>query len=220
MPISPLAGQPAESAALIDPARLIARLLRDSSRSRRRRAARVVRNLGPSRQRVRRLVQRAAHSGDHAGDLRLSRAGANRRTAVSGNRHAHFIRARVCERARSAGGERRGDCGSRCRGRGRPVWWTWTTRRRRRFRMRLSITIAAGQAALADGIVITPSHNPPEDGGFKYNPPHGGPADSGITKFIQDLANTLLEGKLAGVKRIPFGCRDEGRHHAAPRFHR
>src|SRR5579872_2471956 len=59
-------------------------------------------------------------------------------------------------------------------------------------------------AAVADGIVITPSHNPPEDGGFKYNPPHGGPADSGITKFIQDLANQLLEAKLAGVKRIPL----------------
>jgi phosphoglucomutase len=59
-------------------------------------------------------------------------------------------------------------------------------------------------AALADGIVITPSHNPPEDGGFKYNPPHGGPADSNITKFIQDLANSLLEAKLAGLKRVPF----------------
>ena len=61
-----------------------------------------------------------------------------------------------------------------------------------------------GPSALADGIVITPSHNPPEDGGFKYNPPHGGPADSGITKSIQDLANAFLESKLAGIKRKPF----------------
>ena len=62
----------------------------------------------------------------------------------------------------------------------------------------------SGPSAQADGIVITPSHNPPEDGGFKYNPPHGGPADSGITKLIQDTANTFLESKLAGVKRMPF----------------
>jgi phosphoglucomutase len=55
---------------------------------------------------------------------------------------------------------------------------------------------------LADGIVVTPSHNPPEDGGFKYNPPHGGPAGSDITAAIQTHANELLEGSLAGVERV------------------
>ena len=59
-------------------------------------------------------------------------------------------------------------------------------------------------SGLADGIVITPSHNPPEDGGFKYNPPNGGPAGSGITRAIQDQANELLEAGLAGVRRMPF----------------
>ncbi len=59
-------------------------------------------------------------------------------------------------------------------------------------------------AGLADGIVITPSHNPPEDGGFKYNPPEGGPADKVITGRIEKEANTFLERSLRGVERIPF----------------
>jgi phosphoglucomutase len=57
---------------------------------------------------------------------------------------------------------------------------------------------------LADGIVITPSHNPPEDGGFKYNPTNGGPADTDVTKWVQDRANELLRAGNAGVKRVPF----------------
>ena len=63
-------------------------------------------------------------------------------------------------------------------------------------------------AGLADGIVVTPSHNPPADGGFKYNPPNGGPADTDVTRWIQDEANRILEAAgadgLEGIRRIPF----------------
>ena len=59
-------------------------------------------------------------------------------------------------------------------------------------------------SGLADGVVITPSHNPPESGGFKYNPPNGGPADTDVTKWIQAKANELLAARLAGVKRISY----------------
>ena len=57
---------------------------------------------------------------------------------------------------------------------------------------------------LADGIVVTPSHNPPEDGGFKYNPTNGGPADTDVTHWVEDRANDLLRAGNAGVKRVPF----------------
>ncbi|HYN09755.1 MAG TPA: phosphoglucomutase (alpha-D-glucose-1,6-bisphosphate-dependent) [Vicinamibacterales bacterium] len=59
---------------------------------------------------------------------------------------------------------------------------------------------------LADGIVITPSHNPPEDGGFKYNPPNGGPADTEVTRWVENRANELLRGNNIGVKRVPFAA--------------
>jgi len=63
---------------------------------------------------------------------------------------------------------------------------------------------AGGPAARADGIVVTPSHNPPPDGGFKYNPPDGGPAGTDITGQIQDRANQLLADGLKGVRRVPY----------------
>src|SRR4029077_3318860 len=62
------------------------------------------------------------------------------------------------------------------------------------------------QNQLADGIIVTPSHNPPEDGGFKYNPPNGGPADVDVTGWIQERANDLLRDGIAKVKRVPFAA--------------
>jgi len=71
-------------------------------------------------------------------------------------------------------------------------------------------------SGLADGIVITPSHNPPDDGGFKYNPPNGGPANTDITGWIQSRANRLLEGGLKEVRRTPFA---QARRAATTREH-
>ncbi|HEY9311998.1 phosphoglucomutase (alpha-D-glucose-1,6-bisphosphate-dependent) [Williamsia sp.] len=66
------------------------------------------------------------------------------------------------------------------------------------------LTHNRGTGSRADGIVVTPSHNPPRDGGFKYNPPNGGPADTDITTLVAARANELLRGGLGGVKRTPF----------------
>jgi len=71
---------------------------------------------------------------------------------------------------------------------------------------------AAGPAHRADGVVVTPSHNPPTDGGFKYNPPDGGPAGTEITKWIQDRANEVLAQGMAAVRRIPYARAREAAH--------
>ncbi len=65
--------------------------------------------------------------------------------------------------------------------------------------------LVSGSANRADGIVITPSHNPPRDGGFKYNAPHGGPGGEEITRTIQASANSYLEHRMQGVRRMPYG---------------
>ena len=82
-----------------------------------------------------------------------------------------------------------------------------------RCRTRSSPTTAAARPGLADGIVVTPSHNPPRDGGFKYNPPNGGPADTDATGWIQDRANELHRGRAQG--RAPDAVRPgpRRRHH-------
>jgi phosphoglucomutase len=74
----------------------------------------------------------------------------------------------------------------------------------------------ARKSGLADGIVITPSHNPPDNGGFKYDPPHGGPADSSVTSWIESRANELLRKALEGVKRISF---QKARHSSTTHQH-
>ena len=76
--------------------------------------------------------------------------------------------------------------------------------RRLLFPMRFSLTTADRKTGLADGIVITPSHNPPDDGGFKYNPPKGGPAEPAVSDWIEAKANEFLKSGLQGVKRISF----------------
>ncbi len=70
--------------------------------------------------------------------------------------------------------------------------------------LRANLGTSPSGAGLADGIVVTPSHNPPSDGGFKYNPPHGGPADSDATSVIAARANALIAAGLEGVRRVPF----------------
>ena len=109
-----------------------------------------------------------------------------------GKRHPRALRPAWRPRAGGAGRQRRHRAASTS-----PT----ATRRRRRSRTRSSRPTAA-RARLADGIVVTPSHNPPRDGGFKYNPPHGGPADTDATTVIADRANELLEAGLDGVRRI------------------
>ena len=197
MPISPLAGKPAPKSLLID----LAGLERDYYERRPDLAdpAQLV-SFGTSGHRgspLRRLVHRGAHPGHHPGHLRVPARPGHRRPAVHGQGHARRLRRRPSAPP------------SRC--------WPPTASRRSIQRddgvtptpvisRAILVHNRGRQAHLADGIVITPSHNPPEDGGFKYNPPDGGPADTDVTRWIQDRANELLRAGNAGVKRVPLAA--------------
>ena len=144
---------------------------------------------------LRRHVHRGPHPGHHPGHLRLPARPGHRRPALHGQGHARAVRRRPSARRSKSWRPTASRPSSSA---------TTASRRRRSSRAPSSSTTAAAQEHLADGIVITPSHNPPEDGGFKYNPPNGGPADTDVTSWIQDRANELLRGGNAGVKRVPF----------------
>jgi hypothetical protein len=135
-----------------------------------------------------------ARSGDQPGDLPVSRSPGHRWPAVCRHRHPRAVDPGRCQRPGSA----------------RRQWRDGDDRRRRRIHAdpgdfpRDSLLQPWPHFGLADGIVITPSHNPPQSGGYKYNPTNGGPADTHITKWIEAKANELLANKLAGVKRISY----------------
>ena len=130
-------------------------------------------------------LQRGPRARDRRGGLPLPRRSRASTARSSSGRDTHALS------EPAARTHRRGARRARRRRRGR-------RRRRlhpdaRRSRTRSSPTTAAARRGTADGIVVTPSHNPPEDGGFKYNPPHGGPADTDVTGWIEREANALLE---------------------------
>ena len=152
---------------------------------------------------LRRLLHRGAHPGHHPGHLRVPQGQGDRRPAVHGQGHARPVRPGAAHRAGSAGGQRRRDAHPAGR---RLHADAGHLARHPRLQPR------PDTSGLADGIVITPSHNPPRDGGFKYNPPNGGPADTDVTGWIQDRANELLR---AATTTACSACRSQRPSQAA-----
>ena len=141
------------------------------------------------------VVQRDPHPRDHAGDLRLPPRAGVRRPAVHRPRHPRALRAGVGDRARGARRQRRD------RARRRPRRLHADAGGLARDHPRQPRQGPPGRA-WPTASWSRPSHNPPSDGGFKYNPPHGGPADTDATSVIAARANELIKGGLADVRRI------------------
>ena len=192
------AGQPAQPSDLIDVAALVTAYYTVEPDPAEPAAAGRLRHLRAPRVQLRRRLQRGAHPRHHAGDLRVPGGAGLRRAAVHRPRHPRALRAGLGDGAGGARRQRRDGAGRRRR----PVH----PHARRQPRDPRAPT-AGKTSGLADGIVVTPSHNPPRDGGFKYNPPHGGPADTDATGWIADRANDLLR---AGLERRPPGAARPG----------
>ena len=170
-----------------------ARVLRADARPWRPPSARRLRHQRPPGHAARRQLHRGAHPGHHAGDLRLPAPARASTGPLYMGKDTHALSAPAQRTALEV-----------LAGNGvetiiqRDGGFTPTP-----VISRAILACNHGRRdRLADGIVVTPSHNPPEDGGFKYNPPHGGPADTDVTRWIQDRANELLRGGNAGVRRM------------------
>ena len=212
MQVSPLAGKPADPSMLVDVPRLVTAYYTEQAGPFDSRPARRLRNLRPSRIVARRGLQRGAHPGDHSGHLPPSPGAGDRRAALPRHRYARSLGAGVCQRSGGAGRQRR-------RGDGR---------RGRRLHADAGHlprdphpTIAAASAGSPTGSSSLPRTIPPRFGGFKYNPPHGGPADTQVTRWIEQRANAFIADELRGVERVAFE-RARGasttHEHAVPRL--
>ena len=144
-----------------------------------------------------RHFHRSPHPRHHPGHLRVPARARHRWPALPRQGHPRALRA--------------GSSGPRSRSWRQTGWirsssGMTVSRRPRSSPTRSSHTIGRSAGTRADGIVITPSHNPPEDGGFKYNATNGGPADTDVTRWIQDRANALLRDGNAGVARVTLAA--------------
>ena len=208
MSIHPLAGKPAPQDMLVD----LARLERDYYERRP--------DLDDANQRV--AFGTSGHRGsslrgsfNEAHILAITQAicdyrarAGHRRPALSRQGHARALGPGAAHRARSARRERRARCGSS----------SATASRRRPSISRAILAYNRGRDDhLADGIVITPSHNPPEDGGFKYNPPNGGPADTDVTRWIAGSRQRAAARRQRGREARPASRRRCARHDARRR---
>ena len=191
---NPAAGKPVDPSSLVNVPPTGYGLFRVETGSVRSHPARCLRNLGPSRHFAEELVQRKPYPGDDAGDLRSPpRTGLTGPLFVGIDTHALAEPALVSAmEVFAANGvdimidERGGYTPT-------PVI------------SHAILSYNKGRTSgLADGVVISPSHNPPEDGGYKYNPPHGGPADTDVTAKVEKAANAYMEADMKGVARMPY----------------
>ena len=209
--IHPLAGKPVAPSMLVNVPRLVTAYFAGRPDPDDRGAAGGVRHLRPSRLGAQRCLQRGAYPGDQPGDVRLPAPGGIDRPLFIGiDTHA------LCG---AGAAPARWRCSP-------PTASTVMIDAARRLHADAGdlarhphLQQGPHRAGLADGVVITPSHNPPEDGGFKYNPPNGGPADTDITGGIERAANALSRERPRGRQAHPLRARAQGGLRASLRLH-